>query len=83
MRPVAVVPVCRSCALWLRDAEFGPHQRPVAEHDGERWRCERRPLDGEAATLAAADTVVSGEIQAEGPPPLGPGVATRRGSFST
>ena len=77
VRPVALVPVCQGCPLWVRFAELDAHQRPVAYHDGTRWVCERRPL------LAAEDAVVSGEIQAEGPPPLGPGVATRRGNFFT
>lgn len=75
VRWVAVVPVCQGCPLWCRGAEMGRHQAPVAEHDGTRWVCERRPRAGE--------TVVSEEIRAERPPPLGPGVATRRGNFFT
>jgi hypothetical protein len=75
VRPVAVVPVCQACPLWLRFAELDAHQRPVAYHDGTRWVCERRPLP------AADETVVSEEIRTERPPPLGPGVATRRGDF--
>lgn len=42
VRPVAVVPVCQICPLWRRFAEMGPHVPPVAQHDGERWRCDRR-----------------------------------------
>lgn len=75
VRPVAVVPVCQACPLWQRFAELGRHQAPVAEHDGTRWRCERRP--------EAADSVVSGGTLVERPSPLGPGVATRRGNFSS
>lgn len=96
VRPVAVVPVCQSCPLWRRFAEMGPHVPPVAQHDGERWRCDRRDELQAAGDAGPAAMVVSSWralgaavssrvffIAAAIHPVLGPGVATRRGFFSS
>lgn len=61
VRPLAVVPVCKGCALRRPYAELGPHLPPVAEYNGMRWECARaRPVQPQAASpLDAASCLAS------------------------
>lgn len=61
VRPLAVVPVCKSCALRSHFAELGPHRAPVAKYTGMRWECaSARPVQIEAVSpLDAASCLAS------------------------
>lgn len=61
VRPLARVPVCAGCTWLQRWSDLGPHRRPPAQHDGQRWRCDDRmpPLD-DSPPLDALPDAASG-----------------------
>lgn len=48
VRPATVVPVCKTCPLWLPMALAGEAMRPAAKHNGTQWQCERRQQAADA-----------------------------------